>query len=386
MRALVVTLFAIETNTSVSISNYGIVKGLIELGYEVTLLMPTLNKKLPYFDDAYELKNVKIIRIKNENLASKIVEASINFSETKKKVVCFIKKLYNKFQIFDKTKMLIKEADNIKIEEYYDIIISTSDPKTSHKFLKRLIDNGLSYGRWIQHWGDPLLGDISKKYIYPKFIIKMYEKSILKNADKIVYVSPLTLEEQKKKYKKLAKKMEFVPLPCIYEKSEENIVKEKGKMKIVYLGDYSSSIRDINPLYNSCKKLKFVDLTIAGNSNLKLENYNNVHILPRISQKEVKDLENRADIIIAIGNKSGTQIPGKIYYTAYSQKPIVFIADGKNKNEIIEYLNKFNRFICCLNNEKSIMDCIKNLEKNYVTYNHIPEDLRPKNVAKNIVK
>lgn len=386
MKVLVVTLFAIETNTSVSVSNYEMINALINMGHEVTVLMPTINKNLFYFDDTYKLKNAKIIRIKNQNIASKIVEASTNSSKLKRELIGVIRNAYNKFQILDKTKLLLKQAENIKLEKFYDIVISTSDPKTSHVFLKKLIDNGLEYGRWIQHWGDPFSGDISKNNIYPEFIIKKYEKSILKNADKIIYVSPFTLEEQRNKYIELSSKMSFVPLPCINERNESKINKDKkDKLKIVYLGDYNSSIRNIIPLYNSCKKMKFIDLTIAGNSNLKLENLDNIHILPRISQSKVKELENGSDIIIAIGNKEGTQIPGKIYYAASSNKPIVFAADGNNSDKIIEYLNTFNRFICCLNDEDSITRCLNNLRVDYPIYSGAPENLKATNIVKNII-
>ena len=141
MKVLVVTLFAIETNTSVSVSNYEMINALINMGHEVTVLMPTINKNLFYFDDTYKLKNAKIIRIKNQNIASKIVEASTNSSKLKRELIGVIRNAYNKFQILDKTKLLLKQAENIKLEKFYDIVISTSDPKTSHVFLKKLIDS-----------------------------------------------------------------------------------------------------------------------------------------------------------------------------------------------------------------------------------------------------
>lgn len=385
MKALVVSLFAIETNTSVSISNYGIITGLLDLGYEVTVLMPTINNELSYFDDTYKLNNVKILRVKNENLASKVVEHSINSSKMEKKLINLMRFIYNKFQIFDKTKMLMKEANNIKLDEYYDVVMSTSDPKTSHIFLKKMIDRGLKYGKWIQHWGDPLSGDISKNNIYPEIIIKRIEKSILRNADKIIYVSPFTLDDQMKKHSELAEKMFFVPLPCIH-KNNINTTNKNNKLKIVYLGDYNSSVRNILPLYNSCRKMKFADLTIAGNSNLKLKNLDNIHILPRVSQSMVKELENESDVIVAIGNKKGTQIPGKIYYAASSNKPIVFVADGDNSKNIIKYLDTFDRYICCTNDEKSILQCLSRINNNYVTYSEVPEILKAVNVAKNIIE
>ena len=40
MKVLFVTLFPLENNTSVTISNYGLLRGLQLLGHDITLLMP----------------------------------------------------------------------------------------------------------------------------------------------------------------------------------------------------------------------------------------------------------------------------------------------------------------------------------------------------------
>lgn len=390
MKALVVTLFALETNTSVSVSNHGIIAGLRRLGYEVTVLMPTIDKNLSYFDDSYKLNEINIVRIKNNNLGSKIISSSVNSSKIKKIMINAMRTVYNRVQILDKTKLIIKEACNLQFEEYFDIVISTSDPKTSHILVKKLIKNGLHYGRWIQHWGDPLSGDISKKNIYPEIFIEKYEKRILKDADKIIYVSPFTLNEQKNKHKDIADKMYFVPLPCDekgkgQDKKNMNNMK-KNKLKVVYLGDYNFSIRNILPLYNACRKADFIDLTIAGNSNLQLENTTNIHIFPRVSQDEVKRLEEETDVIIAIGNKKGTQIPGKIYYEASSEKPILFLADGNISKEIMEYLGQYDRFDCCYNEEKNILEKLTNFRNgNYVGNIKTPEILKPEKIVKEII-
>ena len=42
MKVLFVTLFPLENNTSVTISNYGVLRGLHQLGHDVTILMPQL--------------------------------------------------------------------------------------------------------------------------------------------------------------------------------------------------------------------------------------------------------------------------------------------------------------------------------------------------------
>ena len=133
MKVLFVTLFALETNTSVTKSNYGLIKGLRELDCSIDLLMPEINESLEYYDDFYNLNNINIIRIKNNSMSQQIVSASKKITGWKTKTYNFLKKIYFKTQVFDRTKALIKKAKEIDVyKTYYDIVISTSDPKTSH--------------------------------------------------------------------------------------------------------------------------------------------------------------------------------------------------------------------------------------------------------------
>ena len=48
MRLLFVTLNALETNTSVTKSNIGLLEGLYDLGYEIDIIMPELDNRVKY--------------------------------------------------------------------------------------------------------------------------------------------------------------------------------------------------------------------------------------------------------------------------------------------------------------------------------------------------
>lgn len=387
MKILFVTLYALETNTSVTKSNYGILKGFLELGYDVTLLMPEMNDELSYYDNSLDLQGLNIIRINTNNVTQKIVNNSSKYVGLKKKFYNFVKNIYKKFKIFDRTKCYLKKAKEIKLsDEYFDVVISTSDPKTSHLFVEELIKNGLNYGRWIQHWGDPLAGDISKRNVYPNFYIEKIEKKIIWKADKVIYVSPFTLEVQERRYGSQKHKFHFVPLPCDINSSSSVDYSENKILNIVYLGDYSSNIRNIIPLYNACSNLNFVKLIIAGNTDISLENKKNIVILPRIKQSEAKKIEEKADVIVSIGNLSGNQIPGKIYYSSSSKKHILVTVDGEYKEKMKDYLESYNRFICCDNTTYDISNALYKLKNISYVYYETPEVMIPKNVAKKIIE
>lgn len=391
MNILFVTLFALETNTSVTKSNYGIIKGFLDLGHEVTVLMPEISEKVSYFDNSYDLSNVKIERIKNDNLGQKIANSSSNATGIKQHCLNLARNIYAKCKLFDRTKLLVKEAKNFgQFDRYFDVVISTSDPKTSHLFVSEMIKCGLKYGKWIQHWGDPLAGDISRNSIHPNFLLENIEKKIISNADKVVYVSPFTLEVQKQRYRYHATKLKFVPLPCDEDYNESGNknkgISEVGQLKVVYLGDYSSKIRNILPLYKACADLDCVSLTIAGNTDIDLLEKDNIRIMQRIPQKQAKELEDQADVIVSIGNLNGNQIPGKIYYAASTNKAILVAVDGDNKVQMKEYLDSYNRYICCDNTIESITASLLSLSKNPVKQYDVPDLLRSINVATHIIE
>lgn len=380
MTILFVTLFPLENNTSVSISNYGLLKGLQELGHKITILMPHMDSNDSYRCD-YDLSMFQIERIPG---------LSFNELRTKRKKTIWNRirqKWHKEFDFLDFTSPLLKFADQVSVlGKYYDIIISTSDPKTSHVFVKKLTENGLQYGRWIQHWGDPLNGDITRRNCYPDRIVQWYERRIIRDANKIIYVSPFTAEQQRVAHISLKQKINFVPLPCIpNDTNSSKGSSNSSTIKLAYLGDYFSNVRNIMPLYEACKKMEDVELIIAGISNIALQPTKNITVLPRIPHSQAQQIEEQSDVSVSICNMRGTQIPGKLYYSAAMQKHLLVLADGDNPKAIKDYLKQFNRYMVTINNETDIEKTIQSLRNIKVAY-ECPEELKPVNVAKKILE
>lgn len=379
MKILFVTLFPLEDNTSVTISNYGLLMGLRELGHEVTILMPHYTP-----DDSgvceYDLTDFTIERIPGLSFA-KCRQVKPNTIINR-----ILRKWHKEFDFLDFTAPMLKAAKDVSVEgRYYDLILSTSDTKTSHVFVQKLIKRGLKYGRWIQHWGDPLNGDITRRNCYPDRIVQWYERRMIKDADKVVYVSPFTAEMQRKAYPDMADKIAFVPLPCI--DSEQSMVSPKQvttKLRIAYMGDYSSSIRNILPLYEACKAMPDVELTIAGISDLKLESTDNITVLPRVPHSQAVQIEEQSDVSVTVCNLRGTQIPGKLYYSATMQKHLLVLVDGDDPIAIRAYLELFDRYALADNNVESIQFALKALQDKPCDY-QCPEELKPMNVVKTIL-
>ena len=363
MNILLVTLFSLERNTSVAISNINITKGLLALGHKVTWVMPHWAQCETEFDPS----QVRVIRVSGEDLPRN---------------VGYVRgKLRSHFDMLDFTRSYLREVRHVQIShEYFDIVLSMSDPKTSHVFTSKLLHR-INYGRWIQHWGDPLLGDITRNFWWPKWCLKLYEWSIIHEADKVVYVTPFTAQTQKKEHPKMSQKISYIPLPAdMHLTHTEN---NPNYLRVAYLGDYNPVFRNLKPLYEACSSLEFVQLTIAGHGP-KYPSKPNISILPRIPQEQALEIENNADVIFCACNKCGTQIPGKILYKTSSDKHILVAVDGDCRDEMIKYFESFNRFVICDNTPDAIAAALSSLRSRAHDY-QTSKRLLPINVAREIL-
>lgn len=364
MNILLVTLFSLERNSSVAISNINITKGLLALGHKVTWVMPNW----PQCETEFDSSQVRIIRVLGK--------------DQDRNAGWLRNKIRSHFGLLDFTRSYLRKLRNTHVpDEYFDLVISTSDPKTSHVFTKRLLKH-VRYGQWIQHWGDPLLGDITRHFWWPTWCIKWYEGRILCKADKIVYVTPFTAKAQKKAYPKYADKIVFVPLPA--DMHDTKTVPEKGKLEVAYMGDYNPAYRNLRPLYDACSNLEYVQVTIAGHGP-NYGNTENITILPRIPQDQALKIEGDSDVIFCVCNMRGTQIPGKILYKASSDKHILVAVEKEKHDEMVRYFESFKRFVVCDNTKESIAVALASLQNKAHDY-ETPECLLPINVAKEIIK
>lgn len=379
MKILFVSTSQLEYSASSNMRNIALLKGLIENGHAVSTLTPFAQKDSPLYDES--LLNIKFEERYFIDMG--IVHSTLSKNNVKKnKLKLIIYNFIKKFKMYDFRNSLAKK--NIIIKEKFDIIISSSDPKSSHLLAKKLIERnpGITK-RWIQYWGDPFYDDINDKRKFIKLFIKKEEANLIKCADKVIYVSPFTFKKQKNIYPKFKSKMFFLPIPFSEEILYEN--KKIGKLKLGYFGDYYSRNRNIVPLYDSIKSNRNVELIICGSSNLNLENTNNIKIHARQQLKKIREYEANSDVLVCICNKNGSQIPGKVYHYAATNKPILIIIDGELSEDLKTYFESFNRYILCYNNKESINDMLKVLINDNKKY--LPcEKLNAKNIASEFIK
>lgn len=361
MKILYVVSRPLEINTSASIRNRATIMGLVENGHDVDLVTTEPDKNHFAYDKSMHLENVRITYIKLDGIQS---AARIG---RKIKILKPIKNLAIKYfeshNIYDNLKGIINHTSQVNINDY-DIIISSSDPKSSHLFVETAIKKSKQkyVGKWIQIWGDPFFSDITLSESINKKNIYFEEKRLLSLCNRIVYVSKLTLETQKKLYSEYSDKMMFIPIPYLNEvKTPNRNFKDVKTIRLAYCGDYASQVRNIMPLYDAVIESNLnINLTICGNSDLNLLPVNNINIFKRQEYNIVEEIEKNADILIHISNLSGSQIPGKIYQYTGTTKPILFILDGDEK-AIREQFEQFNRFYFVRNNSKEVQEMIRKI-------------------------
>lgn len=384
MNILFITSFSLKMNTSATIQNLIIINGLKQLGYNIDVITSKLNKEHVAYDDTLSLENI------NNYLELELPNALEIFQSSKKqnivitKIKRILRRVYSEFEMYDGYKYLLNQIDTLNLSKCcYDFIISTSDPKSSHLLAEKIIEKfSLHQAKWIQYWGDPMYLDITRKRKFLDFRVKNAESKILKKADKIIYATPFTLKEQKEIYQKYAFKMDYIVQGYWYGYlNVKNIRNEK--FTIGYFGNYSESIRNIIPLYKAVNKLNSIKLYIGG-SGRKLNSTKNIEILGFLKHQDIKNYEQKCDVLVCILNNKGTQIPGKIYYYTSFNKPILIILDGEIKGEMKNFLKKFNRFDFCENNETEIRMKLEDLTKTNTTP-IIPNELHPINIARGII-
>lgn len=387
MRVLVIAGCYLPENTSAHLCHISYIEGLLSLGHTVDLLtgdskikktdngitIPKgVNKVYLYNRDSlYETLAVKkgndpVAPIQQTSDGDNLYQGNRKTS-LKGRVFNFAKSIFrNIYGIYNPTISWHWKAKKFRSDIEYDLVISLSYPNVSHLNAKYLIEKKhIRTKKWIQLWEDPWTTDPlnTNEKIYNKCY--KAEAKLLDSDCEIVYVSPMTMLKQQEVFSKNKEKMSWFPLPSYYE---TDITKKSFEKNCYgYFGDYAPQIRNLIPFYNVAVKTG-IEVNICGSPYGLISDKNNVKIHPRMPLTELKEFEDKTNVLICLFNLGGGQIPGKIYQYAASNKMIIAILDGNDdeKKIIKDYFSQFNRFIFCENNEDSIEEAVKKIESGQI--------------------
>lgn len=368
-KVLFVTAEPLEHWTSANIRNLNMIEGLLASGCEVSTLSTEVQtnsvgkgNEVPAQCKRYfvPLNKMHAMLTQKKNVKTGVVSKII--SKTKESLY----KIKKHFTIYDARKMEVAKVGEIILDEHFDIMMSSSDPKSAHLFAERVKELHPNIAdKWVQYWGDPFTGDVSKKYWGPKSVMEKEELRLIHLCDLAVYVSPFTAEYIKQKYSKQIPADKIMFTPITYGKPNYYKAKRENQFKIGYFGDYSRQNRNIIPLYDAMDILgnDFM-LTIIGSSDFVLNSKKNVFVFDRVPASELKKTEQQTNLRVCICNKTGTQLPGKIYHAAATDTPTLIILDGERAQEIENYFKQFNRYFFSANDSKSIARTIEMIANN----------------------
>ncbi len=269
----------------------------------------------------------------------------------------------------------------------YDVVITASDPASSHQLVSRCRREGtLQDCLWVQHWGDPLANDISRSWLLPQRAVQGIERRLLASADRVVYVSPFTLEQQQRLYPVTASRMSWLPVPAIGPMPNPAPLEIDGPVQIGYFGDYRRINRDVTPLLEAVVQADDCFLHIAGEGDVQIPVCERIVCHPRLPMSRLEPLFASCHVIVCVLNRTGAQIPGKVYHWAESRHHILVTYDTAQA-PVARHLERYERFVFCPNTAEDIMITLKDIRAG--RYNHLarPCDmLSSKTIARQLLE
>ena len=375
MKVLVINADCVCTNSSANLCHLAYIKGLLQAGHEVSLLSASANGRLtdPTMHIPEEVTSYTYDGLSLYGRLSRAKQAKAGAVPTgqsmQRTAPSFRSKLIRKvkngilacYGIHGIYATFARKARKFTSPEEYDYILSLSTPTVSHLLAYQLIKSGRVKGKqWIQIWEDPWYSDVyGGNHVEP---VRREEKKLLSYAQKICYVSPLTLRNQQKLFTESAHKMYWQPLPFYYK--SDSVTAENRKSNLYgYFGDYVPESRNLAPFYEAAKECT-VDVNICGNPCNLFASTERIHIHPRLTLDKLKPIEDHTNVLVFLCNRTGGQIPGKIYQYSATCKTVLFILDGteEEKQVLSDFFSPLNRYVFCQNTKESISEAIRRIE------------------------
>ncbi len=356
-RILYIASYFNVKNSSASIRNNSLAKGLISCGSSVDVLTVRWPENLvsDYFNAERNWTSITYSDLREISINSRL---GSNL-KIENKLFERIKKIIKDFLFFPdicyrwRKEIVIKNLD-------YDLIISSSDTKSSH-FVGLEIHKKCPNTPWIQIWGDPWASDTNSPN-YMKWLISQQEKRLISYADKVVYVSEPTLTEMKRIYCEYTSKLFYIPRGFYTSVISDNSLRDKNVYHLVYTGLIGKG-RNIFYLakaidrYNLSAQRK-IEIDVYGKfpSSLELEmtEYKSLNIYRSVDYEDIASIYAQADGLLYLSNSANvTQIPGKLYDYLGTQKSIVCLVYDE-QDEVSKFLKTFDRCLL-LKNEYQII-------------------------------
>jgi len=308
------------------------------------------------------VKNLTVYRtglIDFLNIKDKMIKTSLTLPspakgeglEIKKGPLKYLLGIFNQYFLIPDDKIgwmpfAVKEAVKIIKKEKIDVIYTTGDPFST--FLIGLMLKKITKKPWVVDYRDSwtdfeLTNPMYFKGKYRQALESLMEFHVLKNADKIISVSPLINDKLQKKHDKIDKEKYDLIYNGYDPDDFNNIQKTKNKKFVItHTGIFNATrspvmfLGALRELFDEDKKLKEnMEIRLIGSS--LGEDINELIIRQGLSQNVkvagylkhddcVKEIVN-ADALLLIQSYDNLEAySGKIFEYLYSKNPIIALA------------------------------------------------------------
>ncbi|MCE2572588.1 hypothetical protein [Motilimonas eburnea] len=375
-----------KRSCSASIRNVALTNGLSSHGCDVSVLTVKFPPEVldPFLMSSVN-EDINVIEVDSGFISSYIPTTYRNEGNSVHKTN-ILKKVIKEFLYFPGVDKKWISAINSEYFTGYDLIISSSDTKTSHFVARKIIKNTPT--RWLQIWGDPWADDIGLKNFFVKLRAHLAEEKLLNGADYIGYVSLPTTNRMKDKFPYLLDKINYIPRN-FFSVVEKNIT-QKHIFKISYTGVLNG--RDVEPIleaiecFNSNSSV-IVSLDVFGRATVEQKHL--IEACPfseyhgEVSLQDVLNVFKSSDALLYLGNAAGTsQIPGKLYDYFGTNLPILALVQDLH-DDVSTFILDSQRCIVFQNIKSKInfSELISNRDSFSVL-----EQYSPNSVASSILK
>jgi hypothetical protein len=386
MKILFITTCYLVKDVSSTIRNNALVKGLIENNHSVdvyTIKYP--DNRLSNFFIKERNGSVFFTELSSMNLNNYI-------KKTENTYLIKLKRFIQKTILFPDIWFQWTREIRIDNINQYDIILSSSDGKTSH-FVGRKIKNAYPSIPWIQIWGDPWYDDLHTiRWMRP--IIYYYERRLLKLCDASVYISRPTKDKILNRYPSFLDKVHYIPR-SFYQPVIPSLSYPNKDFHIVYTGKLGTG-RKINTFLqcvdehnNSNHKKIIIDFYGQYEQNIveDLTKFNCIRFNGSIEYDGILTVFLVADALLYISNKKGsTQIPGKLYDYLGTSCPILCLVYDP-EDSISSFLKEHGERCVLLKNDINCIQQSFNLIIKCFTKKYKPIDkYSPSSIAKKVLE
>lgn len=361
---LFVSTYDLRRNTSGNIRTVALMNSLHDRGHEVHCIFVPTNNVSDKSIYSHLVKINKIITFPKIEMNCITASSEQKTAGKTSFISCIRQRLINMYSrlsvydVFSLSLLKLSKKDLADLDDCYDYIVSSSEPRSSHKFAEKIIALKHYKTKWVLYWGDPMSNDVASNKLFGDRERKE-EHRLISVSDYSVYTNPCAVSYMKDLYPKLAEKISWIPTTDF---KHDNSFDRGELTRIGYFGDYRQMYRNIYPFYEACSENSFSTVIIGG-GDIELLPKGTVEVYGRMTRDQVSEYEQKCGILVVLENISKTgnciQVPGKLYHYGLTHKYILVITESSN---IASEYEKYNRFVFVPNDKDIIADAIKSIQ------------------------